>query len=78
MGDRDAGLYAKYRVERTDGSSTPGGKHELCEYFVLDVTHDPFALAALDAYIDACGAEYPNLADDLLRIVDAKRRKGER
>ena len=34
--DKNKGLYQKYRVERTDGSSAPGCKHEKCRYFVLD------------------------------------------
>lgn len=67
--DRERGLYAKYRVERTDGSSAPGGKHERCEYFVLDVTHDPFAVDALKAYSNACLEDYPNLALDLLKMI---------
>lgn len=67
MSDRDAnrGLYGKYRVERVDGSSGPGGKHEGCDYFVLDLTHDHHAKAALKAYADSCRADYPLLAADL-------------
>lgn len=41
------GLYAKFIVRRTDGSDAPGGKHHGCDYFVLDVTHDKHAKAAL-------------------------------
>lgn len=59
------GLYDKFIVMRTDGSSGSGGKHEGCEYFVLDVTHDPFAKSALTAYVAACEANYPKLAADL-------------
>lgn len=59
------GLYRKFNVTRTDGSSAPGGKHEDCEYFVLDMTHDPFALPALTAYASACAVKYPPLAADL-------------
>ncbi|MGE5523418.1 MAG: hypothetical protein ACM3SS_06875, partial [Rhodospirillaceae bacterium] len=65
MGDKSRGLYHKFNVERTDGSSAPGGKHHGCDYFVLDMTHDAFAKAALTAYADACEKEYPLLADDL-------------
>lgn len=61
----EQGLFFKYRVTRTDGSSKPGGKHHECEYFVLDVAHDKFARAALTAYADACQSEFPNLAKDL-------------
>ena len=50
---RDAmpkGLYAKFVIERTDGRSAPGEKHDGCEYFVLDLTHDPHAIPAIKAY----------------------------
>jgi hypothetical protein len=66
MGDRTRGLYEKFRVERTDGESAPGGKHEGCEYFVLDLTHDPHALPAILAYAKSCESEYPMLASDPL------------
>lgn len=59
------GLYDKYRVIRTDGQSEPGKKHAGCEYFVLDLTHDPHALPALKAYADSCCVQYPALAEDL-------------
>jgi hypothetical protein len=65
MDDKNRGLYGKFIVERTDGRSAPGEKHENCEYFVLDLTHDPFALSALDAYAEACEEKYPALAKDL-------------
>lgn len=42
--DENRGLYEKFRVWRTDGSSDVGGKHEHCRYFVLDLTHDPYAI----------------------------------
>jgi hypothetical protein len=59
------GLYGKFRIERTDGSSAPGGKHHDCDYFVLDVTHDKHAKAALAAYADAAEATHPQLAADM-------------
>lgn len=65
MGDRTSGLYQKFNVSRTDGSSAAGEKHDGCEYFVLDVTHDPFAKAALLAYAEACKGEYPLLYHDV-------------
>jgi hypothetical protein len=68
--DSQTGLYQKFRVERADGRSAPGEKHEGCEYFVLDLSHDPFAYKALDAYARACAAEYPALADDLIRKMN--------
>lgn len=60
------GLFRKYIVTRTDGSDKPGGKHENCEYFVLDVGHDKHAPAALLAYAKSCKATHPELAADLL------------
>ena len=65
MGDKTRGLYEKFRVRRLDGSDRLGGKHDGCWYFVLDVTHDPHARAALLAYAESCRADYPLLADDL-------------
>ena len=62
---RVIGLYDKFVVVRTDGSSEPGRKHEHCKYFVLDLNHDPFAKSAILAYADACESEYPELAKDL-------------
>lgn len=77
MGD---GLYQKYTVTRTDGSSGPGGKHEHCDYFVLDWKHDRFAIAAARAYADACESEYPDLAEDLrerARVADLRWKQEE-
>jgi hypothetical protein len=65
MGDPTRGLYHKFNVSRTDGTSEPGGKHEGCAYFVLDCDHDPHAKAALAAYAESCRAEYPLLSADL-------------
>jgi len=70
LSDRDAikratGAYEKFVVERTDGSHLPGGKHCGCQYFVLDVTHDPLAKVALKAYARACAKAYPQLSKDL-------------
>ena len=70
MGDRNRGLYEKFIVERTDGQSEPGRKHDECEYFVLDLTHDPFALPALMSYWAACEDEYPLLARDLTDKIE--------
>lgn len=63
---KSLGLYDKYKVTRADGSDKPGGKHEKCALFVLDMTHDPFARIAALAYADACEKEgYDALARDL-------------
>ena len=63
--DTGQGLFQKFEVRRTDGSSEPGGKHEGCEYFVLDTDHDAYAEVALAAYANACEATHPLLARDL-------------
>lgn len=60
------GLFRKFDVTRVDGSSAPGGKHHGCEYFVLDVDHDPHAKAALQAYAVACAQSHPQLSADLI------------
>ncbi len=66
---QEQGLYRKYDVRRTDGQDAPGCKHHCCDLFVLDVTHDPFAGAALEAYAKACKATHPELANDLHFMV---------
>lgn len=68
MGDTQKGIYNKFEVRRTDGSSEPGKKHALCDYFVLDLDHDPFAAPALRAYAEACRETHPELAADLTAI----------
>jgi hypothetical protein len=77
MGDPTRGLYCKFTVERRDGQSAPDRKHDGCVYFVLDLTHDKYAGAALRAYADACEAEYPLLAEDLRDGPAAGRRRRE-
>jgi hypothetical protein len=62
---RSAGLFTKFEVTRVDGRDRIGCKHDGCRYFVLDLTHDPFAQAAVRAYADVCRKEYPQLAADL-------------
>lgn len=59
------GLFRKFEVRRVDRSDEPGGKHHGCEYFVLDMNHDPCARAALLAYADAVEPTHPLLAADL-------------
>ena len=72
MGDPTRGLYGKFKVWRTDGKDSEGEKHDGCDYFVLDLTHDPHARPALLAYADSCEAEYPLLAIDLRAKLTAK------
>jgi hypothetical protein len=71
--NNEKGVYRKFHVERTDGQSNPGQKHDGCEYFVLDATHDPHAKAALLAYADSCEAKYPALARDARRMAHGER-----
>lgn len=64
------GLYEKYTVYRNDCSDMEGGKHQNCQYFVLDMTHDPHSKPALLAYADACERDgYHALARDLRRLL---------
>lgn len=62
------GLEDRYEVKRRDGSSDPGGKHENCRYFVLDIYHDRHALTALQAYIQSAQFEYTELCKDLVGL----------
>jgi hypothetical protein len=68
--DKEIGLYRKFNVSRVDGSSEPGGKHENCSYFVLDLYHDKFSIPALRAYAKACQVEYPELAKDIHEMLE--------
>ncbi len=68
--DKERGLYEKFAVDRADGRSAPGEKHEGCEYFVLDLDHDPFAVHALRAYANLCRRKYPKLSADLVKKID--------
>lgn len=72
MGDKTRGVHHKYDIRRTDGSDEPGGKHDGCAYFVLDLDHDPHAKPALLAYADSCAAEYPLLAQDLRSAAESE------
>lgn len=62
--DEQQGCYRKYIVTRTDGD--PTGKHADCEYFVLDLKHDPFARQALVTYAHCCAVSHPELSLDLI------------
>lgn len=63
--DKERGLYDKFKVFRTDGGSAIGGKHHDCEYFVLDLDHDPYAAACIELYAKLCRDKFPQLASDL-------------
>lgn len=62
---KDRGIYGRFKIERTDGQSARGRKHEVCSYFVLDLTHDPHAIPAVMAYAESCEANFPKLAAHL-------------
>jgi hypothetical protein len=63
----DGPIYGKFYVRRTDGTDAPGAKHDGCDYFVLDLTHDPAARPAVLAYADAIEPTHPTLASDIRR-----------
>ena len=65
MGNKSRGLYRKFTVARTDGTDAAGSKHYGCQYFCLDLNHDPYAMPAIKAYAEFCRQEYPLLAADL-------------
>jgi hypothetical protein len=66
MNTRDKGIYQKFNVTRADGRHAAGEKHEACDYFVLDLTHDRHAFPALLAYAESCKEEYPQLCEELV------------
>jgi len=72
MNAREKGIFNKFNVTRTDGRDTPGEKHEGDQYFVLNITTDPYAIPALAAYADACQSEYTVLATDIQRMIGDK------
>lgn len=70
MVDKDEGIHHKFNVERTDGSSAPGGKHENCFHWVLDTVHDPFSAPAIQGWAEAAGKEgYYTLAGELFKLL---------
>jgi hypothetical protein len=70
-------MYRKFHVERADGMHQPGCKHYGCDYFVIDLTHDPDAPAVLAAKAQACAARQPRLAVDLMRTATEILRRRE-
>ena len=59
------GLYGKYTIEKSDGSRVDPN----AVYFTLRIDTDPYARAAVRAYIEACREEQPELARDLERVL---------
>lgn len=64
--DKKRGLYGKWHVIRVSDFET---KHDDCNTFVLDLTHDPFARFCLPSYIEKCEKDYPQLAADLRELL---------
>lgn len=64
------GLNKKYEIRRVDGRDDIGEKHYGCNYFVLDLTHDAHAVAAIEAYANSCERDDPTLARDLREWAD--------
>ncbi len=65
MIDQPKGLYGKYKIEKSDGSPVD----PKAIYFTLRLDTDPYARAAVRAYIEACKEEQPELARDLGRVL---------
>ncbi len=68
--DKKKGFYKHYEVKRLND---PAGKHDDCEYLVLDFKHDKFSIPAATMYADMCEAEYPLLAKNLRETIDRHR-----
>jgi len=64
------GIYKKFYIERADGD--PTGKHQACNYFVIDLVHDENAEAALRAYAKSCAKKRPQLAKDIRWALKTK------
>lgn len=69
----DGPVYEKFFVTRRDGAHKQGLKHHGCRYFVLDLTHDPYAAPAVLRYAEACQLTHPVLAQDLRDLVRGER-----
>lgn len=63
--DEPKGLYGKYRIEKADGSEVD----PRAVYFTLRLDTDKHARAAIQAYIESCRDEEPELARDLERVL---------
>ncbi len=72
MAALDRGFYRKFYVRREDGKSAPGEKHHGCNYFCLDLDHDPYAGPAILAYAEACEERLPMLAEDLRKLASGQ------
>lgn len=63
------GLINKYCVTREDGRDVEGEKHDECQYFVLDLTHDPVARDCAVRYSRHIRRDDPELAQELYDLV---------
>jgi hypothetical protein len=68
--DKRNKLQQKYYVERIDERDRDGGDRVDSKYFVLDYIHDPYSLAALEAYAQACSKDFPNLSAEIGALVN--------
>ena len=76
--DKSGLALDKYSVQRTDGRSGPDEKHEFCHYFVIDLDHDPCAVAALEAYAAALhGRRGTIFAEDIRVLIASLKLRGE-
>lgn len=66
----NTGLENRYSVERLTESRSGKTHDENCEYFVLDLTHDPKARMAAIAYANSVSSSNPKLAMDLRQKVE--------
>jgi hypothetical protein len=60
------GLYGKYRIEKTDGSAVD----PKAVYFTLRLDTDRHARRAIQAYVESCREEQPELARDLEKLIE--------
>jgi hypothetical protein len=74
--DKRNKLQQKYYVDRIDGRDLPGGDRVDSKYFVLDYIHDPYSIAALEAYAFACYKDLPNLAEEIRTLVAGLKHEG--
>lgn len=65
MAGEPKGLYGKYKIIKTDGSSID----PKAIYFTLRLDTDRHARAAIRAYIESCQESEPDLARDLERVL---------
>lgn len=65
----EKGLFDKYYIRRTDEQDAPGCRHDNCELFVMDITHDIHAQDAMLFYARQVAAIKPQLALDIMEKV---------